>query len=34
MMQWAMPAMIRSAAIAIVCDPDEQKRLTVTAGTE
>jgi len=26
--------MIRSDAIAIVCDPDEQKRLTVTAGTE
>jgi len=25
--------MIRSAAIAIVCEPEEQKRLTVTAGT-
>ena len=30
----AIPDMIRSAAIAIVCDPEEQKRLTVTAGTE
>src|SRR5688500_17100143 len=29
----AIPAMMRSAAIAMVCEPDEQKRLTVTAGT-
>ncbi len=29
----AMPAMIEAAAIAMVCDPEEQKRLTVTAGT-
>src|ERR1051325_8913443 len=29
----AMPAMIRSAAMAMVCEPEEQKRLTVTAGT-
>ena len=33
MMQVAIPAMMRSAAIAMVCEPDEQKRLTVTAGT-
>ena len=29
----APPAMILSAAIAIVCRPDEQKRFTVWAGT-
>ena len=29
----AMPAMIEAAAIATVCDPEEQKRFTVTAGT-
>src|ERR1044072_6507169 len=33
MMHSAMPAIMRSAAIAMVCEPDEQKRLTVTAGT-
>ena len=33
MMHSAIPAMIEAAAIAMVCDPDEQKRLTVTAGT-
>src|SRR5713101_4392733 len=33
MMHWAMPAMMRPAAIAMVCEPEEQKRLTVTAGT-
>ena len=29
----ASPAMIRCAASAIVCSPDEQKRLTVAPGT-
>jgi hypothetical protein len=29
----ANPLMIRSAALAIVCRPDEQKRFTVWAGT-
>src|SRR5687768_14434217 len=29
----AIPDMMEAAACAMVCDPDEQKRLTVTAGT-
>jgi hypothetical protein len=29
----AKPAMMRSAAFAIVCRPDEQNRFTVCAGT-
>ena len=32
--QSAWPAMIRSAAVAMVCSPEAQKRLTVWPGTE
>src|SRR5580658_5845182 len=34
MMIWAPPERIRSAAMAMACSPDEQKRLMVTPGTE
>src|SRR5215211_6589669 len=31
---FALPTIIRSEAIAMVCNPEEQNRLTVCAGTE
>ena len=33
-MQWAAPDAIRSAAKAMDCNPDEQNRFNVIAGTE